>query len=137
MDKPARIIIIDDNEDFLFTMETFLRRNGFETLTAEDGKKGLELIERERPDLILLDVMMESIYSGLDVCRRIRENPDTKDIPIIGISGMGDELGVRLDKWGDDDYFPVDEYYEKPVEKEDLLNRIKVRLERGVVRKKK
>ena len=137
MNKPAKIIIIDDNKDFLFTMEIFLNRSGFETLTAEDGKRGLELIETERPDLILLDVMMEETYSGLEVCKRVRENPDIRDIPIIGISGMGDELGVSLDKWGDDEYFPVDEYYEKPVDREDLLNRIKMRLERGVIRKGK
>ena len=136
MENPAKkIVIIDDNSDFRFTMETFLKRNGFETLAAEDGQKGLDLIEKERPDLILLDVMMESVYSGLDVCKRVRTNPDLKDIPIIGISGMGDVLGVRLDRWGDDDYFSVDEFFEKPVNKEDLLARIKVRLKRGVIKR--
>ena len=111
MDKTAKIMIIDDDSDYCFTMETFLNRNGFETLTAENGQEGLDLIEKERPDLILLDVMMQSIYSGLELCKRLRSNPDLKDIPIIGISGMGNELGVRLDKWGDDEYFKVDEYY--------------------------
>jgi DNA-binding response OmpR family regulator len=133
--NPAKIMIIDDNPDFLFTMETFLKRSGFETLTAEDGQKGLELIEKERPDLILLDVMMESTYSGLEVCKKLRANPDLKNIPIIGISGMGEELGVRLDRWGDDDYFSVDEYFEKPVDKEKLLERIKVRLKKGVIKR--
>ena len=136
MDKAAKIMIIDDDSDYLFTMETFLKRNGFETLTAENGQEGLALIEKERPDLILLDVMMQSIYSGLEICKRLRSNPDLKDIPIIGISGMGNELGVRLDKWGDDEYFNVDEYYEKPVDREKLLERIKVRLAKGVSRLK-
>lgn len=136
MDKAARIMIIDDDSDYLFTMETFLNRNGFETLTAENGQEGLDLIEKERPDLIILDVMMQSIYSGLEICKRLRSNPDLKDIPIIGISGMGNALGVRLDKWGDDEYFNVDEYYEKPVDREKLLERIKVRLAKGVSRLK-
>lgn len=136
MDNPAKIIIIDDNPDFLFTMETFLKRNGFETLTAEDGKKGLELIEKERPNLVLLDIMMESVYSGLDVCKKVRMNPDLKKIPIIGISGIGDELGVQLDRWGDDEYFSVDEYFEKPVDREKLLERIKVRLKKGVIKRR-
>jgi DNA-binding response OmpR family regulator len=135
MDNPVRILIIDDDSDFRFTMEVFLKRNGFETLTAEDGQKGLALIEKEHPDLILLDVMMESTYSGLDVCKRVRTNPAIKDIPIIGISGMGDQLGVRLDKWGDDDYFTVDEFLEKPVDKETLLASIKVRLKKGVIQR--
>ena len=136
MDKTARIMIIDDDSDYRFTMETFLNRNGFETLTAGNAQEGLDLIEKERPDLILLDVMMQSIYSGLEICKQLRSNPELKDIPIIGISGMGKELGVRLDKWGDDEYFNVDEFYEKPVDREKLLERIKVRLAKGVSRHK-
>ncbi|MBU0990213.1 MAG: response regulator [Pseudomonadota bacterium] len=137
MENPAKIIIIDDNADFCFTMETFLKRNGFEAFSAEDGKKGLDLIQKHRPDLILLDVMMETTYSGLDVCKKVRINPELKDIPIIGISGMGDELGVHVHKWGDSEYFSVDEFYEKPVDRENLLERIKVRLKKGVVKKHK
>ena len=136
MEKAAKIVIIDDDSDYLFTMETFLKRNGFETLSTENAQEGLDLIEKERPDLILLDVMMQSIYSGLEICKQLRSNPDLKDIPIIGISGMGNELGVRLDKWGDDEYFNVDEFYEKPVDREKLLERIKVRLAKGVSRLK-
>jgi len=135
MNKPAKVLIIDDNPDFRFTMETFLKRNGFETLTAKNGQEGLEVIEKERPDLILLDVMMETLYSGFDVCKVLRSNPDLKNIPIIGISAMGDELGVHLDQWGDDDYFPVDEFVEKPIDEEKLLKTIRVRLQRGVLKR--
>ncbi len=137
MENPSKIIIIDDNSDFRFTMETFLKRNGFETLTAENGQKGMDMIEKERPDLILLDVMMERIYSGFDVCKSVQSNPDLKDIPIIGISGMGVELGVRPDKLGEEDYFKVDEFFEKPVDKEKLLVKIKELLAEGLVRKGK
>ncbi len=134
MGNLSKIIMIDDNPDFRFTMETFLKRNGYETLTAEDGQKGIELIEKERPDLILLDVMMESLYTGLDVCKKVRTNPDLKDIPIIGISGMADELGVQVEKWGDEDYFNVDEFFDKPVDKEKLLSKIKELLEEGLIK---
>jgi len=137
MGNLSKIIMIDDNPDFRFTMETFLKRNGYETLTAEDGQKGIELIEKERPDLILLDVMMESLYTGLDVCKKVRTNPDLKDIPIIGISGMADELGVQVEKWGDEDYFNVDEFFDKPVDKEKLLSKIKELLEEGLIKKGK
>ena len=135
MEKPAKIIIVDDNHDLLFTMETFLTRNGFEVLTADDGRKGLNLIKEVHPNLVLLDIMMETTYSGLDVCKGIRSDPDLKDIPIIGISGIGDELGIHLDYWGDDDYFSVDEFFEKPVDREKLLERIKIRLKKGVIRR--
>jgi DNA-binding response OmpR family regulator len=135
MENPSKIIIIDDNPDFRFTMETFLKRNGFETLTAEDGQHGMYMIEKERPDLILLDVMMESLYSGFDVCKSVQSNPDLKDIPIIGISGMATELGVSPEKTGNDDYFRVDEFFEKPVDKDKLLDRINELLAEGLVRK--
>ncbi len=135
MEKPAKIILVDDNRDLLFTMETFLSRNGFEVLTADDGQKGLDLIKEIHPDLILLDIMMETTYSGLDVCKGIRSDPNLKDIPIIGISGIGDEMGIQIDKWGDDDYFSVDEFFEKPVDREKLLERIKIRLEKGAIKR--
>ena len=88
MGKNLKIVMIDDNTDFLFTMETFLQRNGFEVQTAEDGQKGIDLIKKERPDLILLDIMMETLFSGFEVCKQVRSDEDLKDIPIIGISAI-------------------------------------------------
>jgi CheY-like chemotaxis protein len=120
-----KILIIDDNPDFLFTTGTFLKRNGFATLTAEDGKKGLEMAQKEHPDLVLLDVMMETLYSGFEVCKRIKTDPQLQSIPIIGISGMADELGVRYEKERDQEYFSPDAFFEKPVDKEKLLAKIK------------
>jgi len=120
-----KILIIDDNPDFLFTTETLLKRNGFATLTAQDGKKGLELAQQEHPDLVLLDVMMETLYSGFEVCKRIKTDPHLQSIPIIGISGMADELGVRYEKERDQEYFSPDAFFEKPVDKEKLLAKIK------------
>jgi len=55
MEKSLKIVLVDDNTDYLFTMETFLSRNGFEVKTSEDAEKGLELIRKESPDILLLD----------------------------------------------------------------------------------
>lgn len=122
--KSGKILIIDDNRDFLFAMETFLKRQGFDTITAEDGQKGLGLAQKERPDLVLLDVMMETLFSGFEVCKRLKSDPELKDIPVIGITGMGDELGVHFDKERDGEYFSPDAFFEKPVDKEKLLSKI-------------
>ena len=121
---PLKIVIIDDNPDFLFTMETFLTRNGFNVETASDGNKGVELIRDHRPDLILLDVMMENTYSGFEVCRQIKIDPDLKATPIIGISGMAEELGVKFDDYEDSEYFSPDAFFDKPVDKGALLEKI-------------
>ncbi len=118
------IVIIDDNSDYLFTMKTFLTRNGFEVETAEDGETGIALIKEKHPDLIMLDVMMETTYSGFEVCRQIRNDPDLKKTTIFGISGMQDELGIKFDKYEDSEYFSPDVFFDKPVDKDALLAKI-------------
>ncbi len=60
MEKGLKIVLVDDNTDYLFTMETFLKRKGYEVYTALDGEKGLELVRTQRPDIVLLDIMMET-----------------------------------------------------------------------------
>ena len=122
--KPLKIVIIDDNPDFLFTMETFLTRNGFNVETASDGSKGIDLVREHRPGLILLDVMMETTYSGFEVCRQVRNDPELREIPIIGISGMAEELGVKFDSYEDAEYFSPDVFFDKPVDKGALLEKI-------------
>jgi len=79
MEKSPKIVIVDDNTDFLFTIETFLQRNGFEVLIADDGQKGLEMIRKEHPDLILLDTMMETLFSGFEVCKQLRSDIEKRE----------------------------------------------------------
>ncbi len=135
--KPLKILIVDDNPDYLFTMETFLKSNGYETLTAEDGKMAMELIRAERPDMVLLDVMMETRFSGFEVCKKIRTDPELEETLIISITGMAEELGVGFDKYPDYHYFSPDEYIEKPVDKQYLLTRIQEIFKEVEVRKKR
>jgi DNA-binding response OmpR family regulator len=122
--RKLKVALIDDNKDYLFTMETFLKRNGFDTVTATDGKTGIALLRKEQPDVILLDIMMETLLSGFEVCRVVRSDPSLEKTPIIGISGMGDELDLQYDKWEDREYFDPDDFIEKPVDKELLLSKI-------------
>jgi CheY-like chemotaxis protein len=124
MDKPRKIVIVDDNKDYLFATKTLLTRNGYEVMTAEDGKIGIEMIRKEKPALILLDVMMETLFSGFEVCRQLKQDPDLKSIPVISISGMGDEINVQFNKDSDNEYFSPDEFLEKPVDRDLLLRKI-------------
>ena len=121
MEKRTKCVIIDDNTDFLFTMGTFLKRNGFDVFTAETGEKGFDLVLEKRPDLVLLDVMMETLFSGFEVCKKIRSHEDLKETPIIGISGMTEELDIQYDKWPDWEYFKPDQFVDKPVDRDGLL----------------
>ncbi len=124
MGENLKIVMIDDNMDFLFTMETFLQRNGFEVQTADDGQKGIDLIKKEHPDVILLDIMMETLFSGFEVCKQVRADEGLRYIPIIGISAMGDELDINYSQWPDYEYFRPDTFMEKPVDKQRLLQLI-------------
>ena len=137
MGKSLKIVMVDDNTDFLFTMETFLQRNGFEVHTAEDGQQGMDLIRKERPDLILLDIMMETLFSGFEVCKEVRKDDALKDTPIIGISGMGEELEIDYKQWPDYDYFRPDAFLDKPVDKPQLLRMIPEVIEKAKKRKRR
>ena len=136
MEKQLKTVIIDDDKDYLFSMETFLSRNGFVVHTATNGKEGMDLIKKERPDVILLDVMMESLFSGLEVCKAVRSDPQLEYIPIVGISGMGEELGVAYEKYSDEQYFTPEEFLEKPVDKQHLLSVIEDAIKKAKDRKK-
>ena len=136
MGNNLKIVMIDDNKDLLFTMETFLQRNGFEVLTAEDGQTGMDLIKKERPDVILLDIMMETLFSGFEVCKQVRSDEDLKDTPIIGISAMGDELDISYSQWPDYEYFRPDTFMEKPIDKQRLLQLIPEVIQKAQKRKR-
>ncbi len=137
MEKSLKVVLVDDNTDYLFTMETFLKRNGFDVFTAEDGQKGLEVIRKENPDIVLLDVMMESLFSGFELCKTMRTEEDLKPIPIIGISGMGDELGLSYKQWPDFEYFSPESFLDKPVDKQRLLELIPETIEKARKRMKR
>ena len=137
MENSLKVVVVDDNTDYLFTMETFLQRNGFLVHTAEDGQKGLELIRNEKPDVVLLDVMMESLFSGFEICKKMRTEEELKNIPIIGISGMGDKLGINYNQWPDFEYFSPDAFLDKPVDKQRLLALIPETIEKARKRSKR
>jgi len=116
-----RILIVDDDPPTVKWTSFLLRDEGYEVITADNGRAGLELVERELPDLVILDVMMPHI-DGLEVCRRIRQ---TMDVPIIMLSAKGETADkVTGLKMGADDYLA------KPFEPAELLARVKAVLRR-------
>lgn len=84
MSKP-KILVVDDEPDVVAFMERTLRTEGFDVVSAFDGISALDLVDAEKPDLVLLDLMMPMI-SGYEVCEQIKANPQTQNIPIICVS---------------------------------------------------
>lgn len=127
-DVKARVLIIDDNPSVVLSLKTFLEDNGYETMAASRADEGLEMIRRLHPDLILLDIMMESPYSGFHICSSVKTDPKLKHIPIIGISGITERLGISYCPEADREFFNPDAYLEKPVDFEYLLKEIQALL---------
>lgn len=123
--QKTRILLIEDEEDIVDLIKLQAELSGYKLFVEMDGLNGLRAVEREKPDLVILDIMLPG-QSGLDVCRKIKSNPDTKDIPVIMISAKSEEIDVVLGlELGADDYVC------KPFSIKILFSRIRAVLRRG------
>ena len=120
----AKILVIDDDEAINELIKVNLELSFYKVITALDGNKGYALAKQELPDLIILDVMMPEV-DGYTVAKRIRENEETKDIPIIMLTALN-MLQNKVQGFN----IGVDDYLCKPFEMEELLVRIKALLKR-------
>jgi CheY-like chemotaxis protein len=77
-----RILVVDDDPRLLHVVSMYLNIEGYEVETAPNGEEGLRIVEQRRPDLVIFDVMMPGI-DGLEACRRIKSNPETRDVPVV------------------------------------------------------
>lgn len=116
---PKKIFIIDDEMDLVETLSFRLKASGYDVDSASNGKTGLEKIEVEKPDLILLDLMMPGI-DGYEVCKRLKDNKDLKKIPVIMLTAKGQDSDVDLGK-----SMGADDYITKPFEASELMEKIK------------
>ena len=121
---PTRILIVDDTKDILLVVARRLKSWGYEPLTAESGEEGLKIIEEQKPNLVLLDIMMPKM-KGRDVCLRMKANPETAHIPVIFLTALGlaDHIKAGMDVGAAD-------YIVKPFEPAELKERIAIVLSR-------
>ena len=119
----AKILVVDDDPDFVLNSRSILEAEGYEVIDACNGSQALPLMRRERPDLILLDVMMSTTLEGLEVCREVRSDPDLQDVPIIMISSIASS--EYASEFPEDELIPIDTWMPKPVEPVSLLKAIR------------
>ncbi len=122
---PKKIMIIDDDIDLVEAMRITLESGGYDVIDAQDGQKGLEIVKKEKPDLLILDVMMGTLDEGFHVAYQIRNDAEIKDIPILMITAVGAQTGFEFDMQRDEDFLPVNEFIEKPVNPKVLLDTVK------------
>lgn len=122
--QKSKIVLIEDEEDIAALIKLQAEISGYKLHVAVDGLNGYELVQKELPDLVLLDIMLPG-QSGLDVCRKIKTNPDSKHIPIIMLSAKSEETDVVLGL-----ELGADDYVTKPFSPRVLFSRIKAVMRR-------
>jgi two-component system alkaline phosphatase synthesis response regulator PhoP len=121
-DKTPVVLVVDDNQQNLELLQAYLEDLDCRTVPAKDGPEALKILAKNPPDLILLDVMMPRM-SGFEVCRRVKNDPKTSDIPVIMVTALNEfgDIERGIDSGTDD-------FLSKPVNKLELLTRVKTML---------
>jgi twitching motility two-component system response regulator PilH len=114
----ARILIVDDSPTEVHVLKTMLEKNGFETLEAESGELGIEVARAEKPDLVLMDIVMPGM-NGFQATRKLTKDPDTSGIPVIIVTTKDQETdrvwGMRQG---------AKDYITKPVAESELISKV-------------
>jgi len=114
-----KILVVDDSKTALFMVTTILKKERYQLLTATDGQQAVEVAAAERPDLVLMDVVMPRM-TGFEACRELKRREDTKAIPVILVTTRGEEENVEIGfESGCNDYVT------KPVNGQELLAKIR------------
>ncbi len=126
-----KVLVVDDDQDVRSFVVTVLEENQYIPLVAKDGVEGLEMIEKEHPDLVILDVLMPR-GSGIRLYRKLKTDEELKTIPVIMFTGIALKSFLKsqkvLDEFQGSEVPKPDIYLEKPIEPEDLVAAIKKKL---------
>jgi CheY-like chemotaxis protein len=123
MNEKKKILVVDDSKTALFMVTTILKKTPYQVVTAHDGEHALEVATAERPDLVLMDVVMPR-KTGFEACRELKQRPDTRHIPIILVTTRGEEENVESGfESGCNDYVT------KPVNAQELLAKVRDHIE--------
>lgn len=123
------ILIVDDDPDFVEITRTILESKGHKVSSASDGEEAMESIRKQKPDLVLLDIMMANILDGLRVTWEMHDDPELYKIPIIVVSSIGQS--PYAGHFPTDEYLHVDDWLSKPIQPEVLLGKVQLYLQRS------
>jgi DNA-binding Lrp family transcriptional regulator/CheY-like chemotaxis protein len=120
---PPTILIVDDDPDFVETTRIVLEKEGFKVLSAPEGESGLRLMRLHHPELVILDVMMNSLLEGLNATWTIRADQNLQSTPVLMVSSIASS--EYAESFPTDEYVPVDNFFCKPVAPDKLLKEVK------------
>lgn len=120
MNTKKKIMVVEDDRDFTESITLILETSGYEVLSVENGDRFFTLLEHEKPDLILMDIMMKSLTEGFTILYEMKSNPEYLNIPVVIVSAINKHIGFPIDKA----FLDVEEYLEKPLNPQMLLDSI-------------
>jgi len=123
--KAEKIVVIEDETDILEVIAYNLKREGYDVITSTSGEDGLEKIERTKPNLVVLDLMLPEV-DGIELCKKLKADPITQSIPVIMVTAKGEESDVVLGLG-----VGADDYITKPFSPRELTARVKAVLRRS------
>ncbi len=124
MAEKKNILLVDDDPDFVEAVKVIVESGGYNVRVAYDGKEGLEAVAEEKPDLIVLDVMMP-VMNGHEACAELKNDPETAEIPIILLTAVAERVTTSTYSHRDMLESEAEDYMPKPVEPAELLELIK------------
>jgi CheY-like chemotaxis protein len=124
MASKARILIVDDDPDFVEINKTVLEANGFQTTAAYTPEEAWAALSTWHPDLIMLDVMMPKGTEGFHLAYRLRADEQYRRIPVLMVTQINQMAEFRFSPETDGDFLPVEDFVEKPVRADELVRRI-------------
>lgn len=124
--KKTKILIVDDDPDIVRALQIIMENQGYEVVTANNKKDGLNVALDENPDLAILDVMMTTSQEGFELSRELRAEPRFRNLPIIMLTSIDTKTGVNFKSAaGEDDLIPVNAYIDKPAQPHIILEEVK------------
>jgi CheY-like chemotaxis protein len=118
----SKILVVDDDPDFVEVTRMVLEKHGYDVIAAANGAEALVTMRREKPDLVLLDIMMATLLDGLSVSEEMQADPELKDLPVIMVSSITDTQYATV--FPTEEYVHMDAWISKPVDPDDLLKKV-------------
>ena len=118
----AKILIVDDDPDFVSATKIVLEKNDHQVITADGGDSGYKRVRDDQPDLVILDVIMDTVLDGLSVSQRMHDDPAVKNIPILMVTSIANTDYAEL--FPTDEYIHINAFLSKPISPEELMRQV-------------
>ena len=118
-----KILVVDDDPDYQLVCNMVLKGAGYQVAQAMNGGDAIDALRKEKPDLILLEVMMSTVLEGVEVSKQIKSDPRLHDVPIVMMSSI--TTSEYASTFPDDEHLPIDAWLSKPIQPDPLLKTVR------------